>query len=275
MSISSAESQSDRSGTVAAAPTRRLSDHAWILVITALSLTLGALLALAIRTTDHFRESDAPGSRLGVSTAFLARYKDQNLRLQNELVDLRHSLNNYISGVKDDSRATEDLKRQFEELKVAGGLAEVVGPGLKITVRDSTEPLAGEPPGEYLRNIVHDQDLNSLIGELKAAGAKALAISGADTENLQRIIVTTTARCAGSTAVVNGTPLSAPYRILAVGDPKQLRAALDRPDGYVHERKLDVRKMISIEDANSLRIPEYSGTLSPRYARAVTESEKP
>jgi uncharacterized protein YlxW (UPF0749 family) len=248
-------------------------DNAWVWQVTLLSIGLGVLLALAIRTTDRLRVSNQTTNRLGISTAFLSRYKDQNSRLQQEILDLRGQVNNYIAGMEGDNRTTDELKRRFEALKVTSGISAATGPGLEITVRDNTGPLLPEdPPGEFALNLVHDQDLINLLNELKRAGCTQIAIAGADAENLQRIIVTTTARCVGPTAIVNGTPLSAPYRILALGDPVVLRRALERPDGYVRgPRKLDERKMISIQEKASLTVPEYSGTLSPRYARPVTD----
>jgi uncharacterized protein YlxW (UPF0749 family) len=252
-------------------------DHAWVWQVTALSVGLGILLALAIRTTDRLRLTNQPGNRMGVSTAFLARYKDQNNRLQQEIIDLRRQVSGYIAGMENHNRATAELKREFEELKAKTGLTAATGPGLEITVRDNPGPLLpGDAPGDFSLNIVHDQDLINLINELKAAGSTQIAIAGADGENLQRVIVTTTARCVGPTAIVNGIPLSAPYRILAIGDPGALRAALERPESYVKFRKLDERNMITVQEKAELVVPDYSGTLSPRYARPIadTESEK-
>lgn len=251
-------------------------DNAWVWQVTALSIGLGVLLALAIRTTDQMRASNQATNRLGVSTAFLSRYKEQNGRLQQEIIDLRRQLGGYIAGMRDDSRATEQLKRQFEDLKATAGLSAAAGPGLEITVRDNTGPLLpGDPPGDFALNLVHDQDLINLINELKIAGSTQIAIAGADAENLQRVIVTTTARCVGPTAIVNGIPLSAPYRILALGDAQALKEALERPDSYVRFRKLDERKMISVQVKQDLMIPDYSGTLNPRYARPLPAASEP
>lgn len=252
-------------------------DNAWVWQVTLLSIGLGILLALAIRTTDRLRVSNQTTNRLGISTVFLSRYKEQNGRLQQEIIDLRRQVNNYIAGMEGDSRATDELKRKFDTLKLSSGISAATGRGLEITVRDNTGPLLpGDPPGDFALNMVHDQDLINLLNELKRAGSTQIAIAGADAENLQRVIVTTTARCVGPTAIVNGTPLSAPYRIIALGDPVALRSALERPDGYVRgQRKLDERKMISIQEKSSLTVPEYSGTLSPRYAVPVTGTDVP
>jgi uncharacterized protein YlxW (UPF0749 family) len=243
------------------------SDHGWVWQVSALSAVLGVMLALAVTTAHRIRTSNAPTNRLGVSSAFLARYRDQNQRLQDQILELRGEVNEYMGRAGMDSRAAVTLKKQWDALRQNAGLAAAEGAGLKITVRDSTDVDVKGTLGDYPEFMVHDQDLNNIIWELKSSGAQHLAISGADPTNLQRVIVRTTARCVGPTAIVNGTPLSAPYHILAIGDAARMRAALERSDGWVRTRRLDERKMIVIEDADRISLPEYSGTLSPRYAR--------
>src|SRR5687768_17930816 len=72
------------------------SDHAWVWHVTALSIFLGIMLALAVRTTSRIRISTVPGSRLGVSAAFMSRYKDDNRYLQDEVVALRREIDGYM-----------------------------------------------------------------------------------------------------------------------------------------------------------------------------------
>lgn len=257
-----------------AAPARHAADLTWVWQVTALSLVLGVMLALAIRTTSQRRRAGQPLSRFGVSAAILSTYKEQNEGLQKEIKDLRQQVSKYEQSVKDDSRFTELLKKEIQQLKAASGLAAVRGPGLKVLLQDSKEASRlGVPQEDYDTLLVHDGDINGLIGELKAAGAEALALSGADGENKQRVVVTTTARCVGPNAVVNGTQLSAPYTIWAIGNPKELRAALEMPNGFVQVRGLDALKMIVIEEAQEIDLPEFTGSFSSRYARPSTANE--
>ncbi len=252
----------------APAVVRHSADLTWVWQVTALSVALGVMLALAIRTTSHRRRSGMPLSRFGVSAAILSTYKEQNEGLQKEIKELRRQVNKYEQSVQNDSRFTELLKRELQQLKAMAGLAPVQGPGIKVTLRDSTETnRAGLTPEDYETLLVHDQDINGLLNELKAAGAEALAISGANGENKQRVVVTTTARCVGPNAVVNGTQLSAPYTIWAIGDPKELRAALEMPNGFIQVRGLDVLKMITIQETQEIDLPEFTGSFSSRHAR--------
>jgi len=270
MSISAAENPIETQAVVepAVAPRAHSSDRGWVWQVTTLSVGLGVMLALAIGTTRQIKAAGVPGNRLGVSAAILSNYERQNTLLQKEIKDLRGQVGEFERSVRDGTQSTELLKKQLQDVKALSGLAAVKGPGVKITLKDSQETrIPGLPAAEYESYNVHDQDINGLLNELKAAGAEALAIAGADNQNVQRVTVTTTARCVGPNAVVNGTRLGAPYTILAIGSPKELRSALEMPDGFIQMRGLDVLKMISIEETEHLVLPEYSGNFSPRYAR--------
>jgi len=257
----------------APAPAPASSDHGWVWQVTALSVALGAMLALAISTTFRIRHSGLPGSRFGVSAAILNTYREQNVRQQQVIKDLQEQVRTYEGSISDNTRAVRILKKEFEEFKLLAGLSPVEGPGVRVTLSDSPETrLPDLSPEEEKGYLIHDQDLYSLLNELKAAGAEALAISGADRRNLQRIVATTAIRCVGPSAVVNGTPLSAPYTILAIGNAADMRAALEMPQGYVETRGLDVLKMIRIEEATSLVLPAFTGSFSPKHARPAPQN---
>lgn len=251
-----------------AAAAAAASDRSWVWHVTLLSVALGAMLALAVRTTYRIRNAGLPGNRMGISAALLSAIKDENVRQQDTIEQLNKKLRAFENSITDQDKSVELLKKQFQEVKALSGLTPVQGPGLRIILRDSREArLPGLSPAEEESYMVHDQDLNGVINELKAAGAEALAIAGADGKSLQRVIVTTTARCVGPTAVVNGASLSPPYTILVIGNPKNLRNALEMPNGFIQMRSLDVLKMIEIEESEHLVLPEFAGSLSLQYAR--------
>lgn len=244
----------------------------WVVPVTCLALLLGVLVGLAVRTTARIRTAGLPVHRFGVAASVLATYRDQNNTLQKEIQDLRRQVRDYENNVQSGTRFTELLKRELAETKLLSGLAPVRGPGLRITLRDSTiSQRSGLSPEDFDSLLVHDQDINGLLNELKAAGAEALAISGADGDNKQRVIVTTTARCVGPNAVVNKTQLSAPYTLWAIGNPKELRSALEMPNGFVQIRGLAQLKMIVIEEQEEIVLPEYAGTFGLRYASPAPE----
>jgi uncharacterized protein YlxW (UPF0749 family) len=253
----------------APAPPRH-ADHGWVWQVSALSVILGIMLALAIRTTSQVRKTGAPRA-LGLSGPILAAYKEQSSRLEAENKDLHEQVKELENSIRTSSGSAQMLQDQLREARMLAGLSPVKGPGVKITLRDSPkERLPDLTPEDMDSYLVHDQDIYGLMNELRAAGAEALAISGADPKNLQRVIVTTAARCVGPTAVINGRSLSAPYTILAIGNSKELKNALEMPNGFIQNRGLDVLEMIAIEESQHLVLPEYSGSFSPKYARPAT-----
>jgi len=274
MSITAAENPEAMSVEPAAAPAQPAAaenahgDHGWVWQVTGLSMILGVMLALAINTTSRIKDSGLPWKGLGVSAAILSTYKEQNETLQGEIKSLRHQVDDLQQGARGNTEASRVLKEQLQEVRMLAGLVAVHGPGLKVTLRDSpVKRLSDVSPEDSQQYLVHDADLNGLVEELKAAGAEALAISGVDPRNMQRVVVNTTARCVGPNAVVNGTQLSAPYTIYAVGNPKDLRSALEMRNGYIQTRYLDVLKMINIEESQELVLPEYAGRVACKYAR--------
>ena len=71
--------------------------------------------------------------------------------------------------------------------------------------------------------------------------------------------------------MVNSTSMAPPYEITAIGNPKELRAALEMPEGIIQVRGLgeEVLKMVVIQEASDLVLPGYTGARSaPHQASA-------
>ena len=89
------------------------------------------------------------------------------------------------------------------------GLTPVSGPGVEVTLSDSTRALApAENPSEAL---VQDSDLLLLEMMLWYGGARAVAVNGV------RITAETTIISSGPTVVVDGHRMVAPFHVSAVG----------------------------------------------------------
>ena len=101
---------------------------------------------------------------------------------------------------------------------------------------------------------------------MKAAGAEAIAISGADKSQKQRVTALTTARCAGPGVKVNDAVFGAPYTIFAIGNPKDLESQLRLQGGVLESSALAYLEMIRIVPRDEIEIPGYSGSMSFRTA---------
>jgi uncharacterized protein YlxW (UPF0749 family) len=170
----------------------------------------------------------------------------------------------------------EEMQRRLSRAEMLAGLTAIEGPGLAVTLRDSPRKPPKGASKESLR--ITDQDVNAVLDALRAAGAEALAVGGADGEP-ERVLAGTAARAQGQRLQVNGAALTPPYRILAVGDVTALRGELYRPDGIVKRAALDTLDMIRVEEVSELRIPGARRVEDFRYARPVLadapDSEEP
>jgi uncharacterized protein YlxW (UPF0749 family) len=241
--------------------------RSWVWQVTALSLVLGALLGLALRSQWQIRQLQLPGNRFSTLAAAYGDLKRGNEELQSEVRKLREQITTLETQISKGTSETEAINSQLQQSKLLAGLTPVRGPGLIITLHDTRRRLS---PEDADQGIVHDQDINAILSELKAAGAEALAIAGADRESEpQRVTALTTARCAGPGMKVNDTVLGAPYRIFAIGNPVELESQLKIPNGVIDNAGLEYLGMIRIEHAKEITIPGYAGSLRFQHAQKV------
>ena len=145
------------------------------------------------------------------------------------------------------------------ETRVQLGLVAVEGPGVTVTLDDSS--LDESPSGNLNDLVVHSQDIQAVANALWAAGAEALAVSG------QRVVPTSALLCVGNTLLINGTVHSPPYRFVAIGrglkDPLLADPLVDRLQDDAGRFGLG----FEVDEADSVRVPAYRGTTAVRYAR--------
>ena len=86
--------------------------------------------------------------------------------------------------------------------------------------------------------------------------------------NDQRIVSSTSVYCVGSTIMVNGTLMSPPFNILALGSQNQLLGAFDDPSQLrdIKQRR-DVQGLgFRVTRATAIHVPAYDGALTVRHA---------
>ncbi len=117
-------------------------------------------------------------------------------------------------------RRLDVVTTRVRRLHAPAGLAPVTGPGVEVVLDDVSDDQPVPPGRDPNDLVVHQQDLQAVVKALWAGGAEAMTMQG------QRIVSTTGIKCVGSTVVLHGVPYAPPYRIVAVGAPQRLRAAL-------------------------------------------------
>jgi uncharacterized protein YlxW (UPF0749 family) len=127
-------------------------------------------------------------------------------------------------------------KRDYENFRA--GLTAVKGSGIVITMEDA--PAKGELDIEDY--IIHDNDINSILDELKANGAQAISING------ERVVFSTKPVCAGPTIIVNNNRYPPPYVIKAIGDPDMLYEAIETMAQVAFMRLANIRINVAKQD---------------------------
>jgi uncharacterized protein YlxW (UPF0749 family) len=115
------------------------------------------------------------------------------------------------------------LRAEARTVAQAAGAAAVEGPGVVVTLDDSSARRS--PTGDPNDLIVHERDIQTVVNGLWAAGADAVGVNG------ERLSSTSAVRCAGNTLLLHGALHSPPYRIAAIGDPELLADGLPGQPG--------------------------------------------
>lgn len=215
-------------------------------------LVVGVLLAaLGFAGVTQVRANDVNGS--------FARYREQDLidllnglagtsqRSQAEIARLEVTRDELTSTSSQRRAAVLQAQTEADNLSVLAGLVPVTGPGLRVTITEVT--------GQVRLNSVLD-----LVQELRTVGAEAIQVNGE-----VRLAAQSSFEQDDDGLVVDGTPLSAPYVVEAIGDPATLAGALPFPDGPRDQLLEDgaevTSEKVSVLDIESVR--PQPGTAGP------------
>jgi uncharacterized protein YlxW (UPF0749 family) len=155
----------------------------------------------------------------------------------------------------------KDLNDQLEDARIAAGLIPLTGTGIVLQLEDSLAPV--DPEGNTQDLLVGARDLRTIVEELWAAGAEAVAVNG------ERMTPTTAVIDIGPSVLVNSAYLAGPYQVTALGPP-DLYARLSASPGFVdfiRARAETWGLRVSIAEPGSVDIPAFAGTVTLRYAR--------
>ena len=142
---------------------------------------------------------------------------------------------------------------------------EVHGPGIVLTLRDSTRvprPGATTAPN----TLIHDTDLQGVVNALYGAEAEAISING------QRLFDRSAIQGVGNAIQVNGCPLLPPYEIRAIGASGSLSDTLNRSWGPLLILRTYYPDMVTLEQKSDLIVPALHTTKVLRYARPTGTS---
>lgn len=231
--------------------------HRGELAIGVVCVGLGILLAVQLRSVKvNSAQSVSDAGRMETLQRLYNDTLDQKEALESQVASLQMELQTYREAAASGSSQNEALKAEVDRLEMEAGLVDLEGPGVMVSLRDSS---AANVTGEEADYLIHDNDLLSVVNELRDAGAEAISLNG------ERLLATSEIRCAGSVVIVNGRRYTAPFVFNAIGDPATLYNALTMRGGVVDvlgQWKIEVK----VTASEKLTVPRYNGVMEFRYA---------
>ncbi len=201
-----------RSGEAARGP------HGPLLTVVTVALVgvLVGVLVVASRAQSQQVASERQGL---VDLAERARSEVDVLDAQVQRLDAE------VGSLQQAALANEALggqrQQQLQALAVTAATIPVTGPGARVVVDDAAD--TGGDSDDLGR--VLDIDLQQVVNGLWQAGAEAVAVNG------ERVGPLTAIRSAEQIVLVNYAPITPPYEVTALGDPRSLPTSFLRSDG--------------------------------------------
>ena len=231
-------------------------------------VTAGAAGLLLVTSAVTARGTDLRASRTLQVSQLIVRQQRALAALTREENDLRQRISaaTVLAGVS--SGRVRQLRAAADRLAAAAGLTPVSGPAVTVSLDDvpradqQRDLAAGARPDDL---VIHQQDVQGVVNALWSGGAEAMTIMG------ERVIATTAVRCVGNTLLLHGRVFSPPFTVTAVGEPAQLRRALDAdPAVQVFQQYVAVYGLrYAVTTTQRTTLPAYGGPLELTNATAV------
>ena len=219
-----------------------------VLVVLATAV-VGFLLVSQLRTTERFSQRLEAESEEDLAR-ILASLTGEADALRDEIGDLKLQLADLRATSRQDDSAERAAEQQLQALSVLAGTVAVTGPGLVLAIED--------PEG-----AVGYDTLIDAVQELRDAGAEALAVNG------RRVGVASAFSERDGRLVLDGAPLSPPYRITAIGQPTTLEGGLKIPGGVLDTLEALGGVRSEVTRSAKLDVPALARAPAFRVARPV------
>lgn len=216
----------------------------------AIVAVLTALLGFAIVVQVHQNSStdNLANLREDDLVGILDNQNARADRLRQQITDLQQTLRRLQDSGDRSAAARQQALQDAQTLGILLGTLPATGPGVVVAVTDP-------------KNALKAEDLLDVVEELRGAGAEAIQFGTV------RVSTTTAFSDVDEPGAVSvdGTTLFAPYRVVAIGDPKTLDTALNIPGGVAAAVRT-AGGNLTVSERSKVTITATRRLPTPRYA---------
>lgn len=156
--------------------------------------------------------------------------------LRDEISTLRLQLRDLQTSTQRGDAAEEAASSRLAALSVLAGTVPVEGPGIVLTITDSS-------------NRLQYEQFVDLVQELRDAGAEAVAVNGL------RVGAGSSFSGEEGRLLLDDRPLKGPYRVEAIGGPETLEGGLEIPGGVMDTLSSTTEVTASLGRRSRLQLP--------------------
>jgi uncharacterized protein YlxW (UPF0749 family) len=203
-----------------------------------LAVALGVGIATQVQLTNERGLSELSQSDL---IRLLDDISARSNQLDEQVRELESRRAALLSGTDSTAEALAQAQRRADTLGILAGTLPAQGPGITVSISDPNRQVSGP--------VVLD-----LIQELRDAGAESIDVGGV------RVVASSYVGDSGGDLSVDGTSISRPVLVEAIGDPNTLASAMTIPGGIVET----IRQKGGNASVNESRAIEITSTHTPK-----------
>ncbi len=191
------------------------------ILVAVVALVAGLLLGASITTNRHLFSE---GSE--TLTDLVGKREIALDELAIQVSELRSDVENLLDQALPNARPGE--KRPLSRVSVTG-------PGVVVSLSDSSDDFVGDQGTDVNDMVVHQQDVDAVVNALWRGGAEAIAVQG------ERLASDTPLRCVGNVILVGTRAYAPPYIIEAIGPQDSMVASVEE-DERIQAFRRDARR---------------------------------
>ena len=229
-----------------------------IIFLSIISFILTVAILVQIKTVTYNGTTISSNKTESNLKTQVLKMKEKFENQYSEIERKEEELENVRQSVTSNDEELKNIENTIKNYNILVGNTDVNGSGVIITLTDGDTEFNALDPSNVL---IHAENVVSVINELKNAGAEAISVNG------ERIVNTTAIPCDGNVIMVNGTKITSPIQIMAIGKVEVL-STLNRAGGIL-EKFASFGKKVEFKRVQNIEIPKYTGVINFKYAHSV------